>query len=237
MSEENAIVVNFGNPMPIFPLDGCMLLPQERIPLHIFEPRYRQMVEKALDGSGLIAMASFRGNHWKQEYHGNPPVMDAVCVGHIAQHERMADGRYNLILQGVCRARILRETQPEAGRLYRTAYLEPVGVNSEDDDSFAMELLRARLGESFEEGPLSRYIGAETMRELAHNQQFPMSTLVDLLSFALVFDRRVRYKLLAEQSLVKRAHIIENEVEHLARLIRLGTAQHPERWPKGCSWN
>ena len=52
MSDETAIQVNFGRPMPVFPLDQVTLLPQQVLPLHIFEPRYRQMVTDALDGSG-----------------------------------------------------------------------------------------------------------------------------------------------------------------------------------------
>ena len=117
MSDETAIQVNFGRPRPIFPLDQVTLLPQQVLPLHIFEPRYRQMVTDALDGSGQIAMAVFEGRDWKQQYHGRPPIRPAVCIGHIAQHEKLADGRYNIILRGVCRARVIKELAPRDARL------------------------------------------------------------------------------------------------------------------------
>lgn len=238
MSEENAISVNFSKPMPLFPLEGVTLLPQQFLPLHIFEPRYRQMVERALDGSGQIAMAVFKGDRWKQEYHARPPLMDAVCVGQIVQHERLPDGRFNLLLQGVCRARIAEEAAPDEGRLFRMAKLEPVGLSEEEaEDSFAMDLLRARLGESLDEGPLSKLADAPTVLEFTRNTEIPTSTLVDLWSFTLVFDRHVRYRLLAEGSLAERARIVEGEIEHLERMIRRGIGQHPEQWPKGCSWN
>lgn len=99
MSDESTVSVNFAKPIPLFPLDGVLLMPHQVIPLHIFEPRYQQMVEHALDGPGLIAMASFKGQRWRLEYHGRPPIMPAVCVGHIVQHERTPDGRFNLLLQ------------------------------------------------------------------------------------------------------------------------------------------
>src|SRR5580765_1551354 len=109
MSEETTISVNFGKPMPIFPLNSVVLLPHGVLPLHVFEDRYRQMVGDALDGSGQIAMAVFEGADWKQEYHCRPPVRPAVCVGQIIQHHKLPDGRYNIALQGICRARILQE--------------------------------------------------------------------------------------------------------------------------------
>ena len=117
MSEDNTVQVNFGKPIPLFPLDSAVLLPQQVLPLHIFEPRYRQMVERALDGAGQIAMAVFEGESWKQQYHGRPALRPAVCIGQIVQHERLPDGRYNIILQGVCRARISKESARDGERL------------------------------------------------------------------------------------------------------------------------
>ena len=144
MSDDTSIQVNFGRPMPIFPLDAVTLLPQQVLPLHIFEPRYRQLVDHALDGSGQIAMAVFEGDDWKQDYHGRPSIRPAVCIGQIIQHEKLMDGRYNLLLQGICRARVIEELPPEDGREYRLALLEPVGLDpatqviiesgGEDDD-------------------------------------------------------------------------------------------------------
>ena len=131
--EPQSIQVNFGRPMPIFPLDQVTLLPQQVLPLHIFEPRYRQMVEHALDGAGQIAMAVFDTEAWREDYHALPPVKPAVCIGQIVQHEKLEDGRYNVLLQGVCRARIVGEQPPNGGRLYRTATLEPVGLDDEND--------------------------------------------------------------------------------------------------------
>ena len=68
-------------------------------------------------------MAVFAGDAWKRAVPRPPPLRKAVCVGHILLHERLHDGRYNVLLQGVCRARIVRELSPDEldGKLYRAA--------------------------------------------------------------------------------------------------------------------
>jgi uncharacterized protein len=234
-ADESTIQVNFGKPIPLFPLDTVVLLPQQVLPLHIFEPRYRQMVERALDGAGQIGMSVFRGNRWKQEYHGRPPLLPAVCLGQILQHEKLADGRYNIVLQGVCRARIVAELPASKERLYRQAMLEPVGVNSDDEDK--LYGVRERLAGLLSEGPLTKFTAAEWVLERVHNEEIPTAALLELVSFTLVNDTRLRYKLLSEADAGVRADIIESELLNLQRLVRQAAAQRPESWPKGCSWN
>lgn len=261
MSEDNSIQVNFGKPMPLFPLDSVTLLPQQLLPLHIFEERYRQMVDHALDGAGQIAMAVFAGDQWKQDYHGRPPIRPAVCVGQIVQHERLSDGRYNVLIQGVCRARVLVELPMEEGRLYRTAMLEPVGLDpttmvvsgEEEEDETEEETpdlglppppepeplveVRQKLCEMLEEGPLTQLVAAEPVLEFIRNEEVPTAPLLELVSFMLITDQGLRYKLLAEPSLQTRAGMIMGELEHLSSLIRRAGDQRPQDWPKGMSWN
>ncbi len=253
--------------MPIFPLDHVTLLPQQVLPLHIFEARYRQMVEHALDGSGQIAMAVFDTEAWREQYHGRPPVRPAVCVGQIVQHEKLEDGRYNLLLQGVCRARILREEEPSEERLYRTATLEPVGLDDENDptameesggvieedggmtpefepsehsrrpDPAELVAARRRIEEMLAEGELRELRVAEPVLEYVRNEEIPASALMELVSFTIITDMGVRYALLAEPSAFRRAKVIVGELSHIASLIRRAKAQRPQEWPKGCSWN
>lgn len=252
MSEETSIQVNFGKPMPLFPLDKVTLLPQQVLPLHIFEPRYRQMIEHALDGSGQFAMAVFEGADWKQQYHGHPPIRPAVCVGQIMQHEKLPDGRYNVLIQGVCRARIISEVPAEEGRLYRLAMLEPVGLENARNELDEIEgegatyvgestpflsEARERMREMLSEGPLTRMAVAKDVLEYVKNADFHPSALLELVSFTLISDDRLRYKLLAEPSADQRARLILGELDHLSSLIRRAEAQRPEEWPKGCSWN
>ncbi len=233
--EESTIRVNFGKPMPLFPLDSVSLLPQQVLPLHIFEPRYRQMMEHALDGAGQFAMAVFRGRAWKQEYHGRPPLMPAVCVGQIAQHEKLPDGRFNLLLQGVCRARIASELAPDESRLYRAATLEPVDATVHEDDELAEA--REYLEEALAEGPLAQLAAARAVLEYVQNAEVPTSALLELVSFTMLSGKTLRYRLLAEGDIQRRADLIKSELETLASLIRRAAHQRPEEWPKGLSWN
>jgi len=267
MSEESSIQVNFGKPMPLFPLASVTLLPQQLYPLHIFEERYLQMVEHALDGAGQIAMAVYSGDQWKQNYQGRPPIRPAVCIGQIAQHERVTDPvtgahRYNLLVQGVCRARIIHELPIEEGRLYRTALLEPVGLDpttmvvseieadDEDETEEAPDLglppppepeglseVRTRICEMLAEGPLTQLVAAEPVLEFVRNEEVPTAPLLELVSFMLITDHGVRYRLLAEPSIQARAGLIVHELEHLSSLIRRAGDQRPQDWPKGMSWN
>ena len=260
MSEDNSIQVNFGKPMPLFPLDSVTLLPQQLLPLHIFEDRYRQMVDQALDGAGQIAMAVFAGEQWKQNYHGRPPIRPAVCIGQIVQHERLSDGRYNVLVQGVCRARVLVELPMEEGRLYRTAMLEPVGldpttmvvseVEVDEDEEETPDLglppppepeplveVRQKICEMLEEGPLTQLVAAEPVLEFVRNEEVPTAPLLELVSFMLITDQGLRYKLLAEPSIQARAGLIVGELQHLSSLIRRAGDQRPQDWPKGMSWN
>lgn len=235
MAEEASIQVNFGKAMPLFALDNAALLPQQVLHLHIFEPRYLQMVAHALDGNGQFAIAVFEGKRWKQEYHGRPPLRPAVCIGQIVQHEKLADGRYNLLVQGVCRARILDEEAPSEERLYRLARLEPVGIDPDEEQK--LYGVRERFTELLSDGPLTKLAAAEWIVERVQNSEIPTPVVLELVGFALSTRRETRYRLLEEGDAGERADIVEKELLDLQHLIKLASAQHPEQWPKGCSWN
>lgn len=243
MSDElQTIHVNFAKPIPLFPLEQVTLLPQQVLPLHIFEPRYRQLVDDALDGAGLIAMAVFAGKRWKQEYHARPPIEPAVCVGHIAQHEKLPDGRYNILLYGVCRARVLEELPPSDVRLYRAAYLEPLEFGDEDEGDEAKQTLadvRARISTMLSTAPLARLSVADVVLQYVRNQQLPTPAVLDMVAMAIASDPKVRYRLLAESDPVARTRVLLGELNALSRLLRLAARQRhgQEPWPKGQSWN
>ncbi len=234
-SDESPIRVNFGRPMPVFPLDQTVLLPQQVMPLHIFEPRYVQMIEHALDGPGQLAMGVFAGDRWKHEYHGVPPIRPAVCVGQIVQHERLADGRYNILLQGVCRAQVVDESPPDEDHQYRTATLAPVGETDEGGED--LDDLRDWLDEEITSGPLSRLSVAAQVCEYVRNEDVPTPLVLDLVAFAMLTDPKVRYRLLAEGDAHARARLIRDGLEHVGSIIRRAELQRPEQWPKGMSWN
>lgn len=109
--------------IPLFPLENVVLLPECVVPLHIFEARYRQLMEHVLAGDRRIGMIAARpeGAH---EMAGDPPLFQIGCAGFVAEHQRLADGRFHLLLRATHRFRIVRELPPEPTRLYRLAEVE-----------------------------------------------------------------------------------------------------------------
>jgi Lon protease-like protein len=106
--------------IPIFPLPNVVLFPNVFLPLHIFEPRYRTMVADALKGDRIIGMTLLQPG-FEADYDGRPPVYATGCAGLITHSELLPDGRYNIVLRGMERFRIVGEdtTQP-----YRLAHIE-----------------------------------------------------------------------------------------------------------------
>ena len=109
--------------LPIFPLTGAVLFPGMQLPLHIFEPRYRAMVGDALIRDRLIAMIQ------PQRPAEGAPLYEVGCVGRIGEIQAMDDGRYNLILEGTARFRLVREL--DVTTAYRQIEAEIV---AEDED-------------------------------------------------------------------------------------------------------
>ena len=109
--------------VPLFPLPNVVLFPRAVLPLHVFEERYKAMTADALRGGRRVAMALLRPG-WEKDYYSMPAIDPIVCVGQILAHEKLADGKYNFLLQGLYRARVTRERKTE--KQYRIADVEPL---------------------------------------------------------------------------------------------------------------
>jgi Lon protease-like protein len=106
----------------LFPLPNVVLFPNVFLPLHIFEPRYREMVADALASDRMIGMVLLRPG-WDRDYEGRPPIYAIGCNGVLTHTERLPDGRYNLVLRGIERFRIIEEDHALS---YRRAVVEPL---------------------------------------------------------------------------------------------------------------
>ncbi len=110
---------DFSSQCRLFPLPNLVLFPHAILPLHIFEPRYRQMTEDALAGDQLVTIVQVKpmlqGASWTEPV----PTMEVGCVGRIVQHERLPDGRFNFLLLGCKRVRLTQELP--SPKLYRIA--------------------------------------------------------------------------------------------------------------------
>lgn len=108
--------------IPLFPLPNVVLFPTVFLPLHVFEPRYREMVRDALEGDRVIGMTLLRPG-WEDDYAGRPAIYEVGCAGLVSHAERLADGRYNIVLRGFERFRIEGEEDSSPYRLARVQWL------------------------------------------------------------------------------------------------------------------
>jgi Lon protease-like protein len=165
----------------LFPLPNAVLFPQTDLPLHIFEPRYREMVADAMAGDRLIGMVLLRGD-WRREYHGAPEVFALGCVGRIETFEELPDGRSNLVLRGLARFDVRGEI---AGRAYRRAR---VAWRAEDGQADASERpdLNVRLRTSVARllARREREVPAELWERLPRGTGLLVNTLASVLDLA-----------------------------------------------------
>jgi Lon protease-like protein len=108
--------------LPLFPLPNVVLFPNVFLPLHIFEPRYREMVADALASDRMIGMVLLRPG-WDRNYEGRPAIYPVGCSGVLTHNERLPDGCYNIVLRGIERFRIVEEDHSLS---YRRAVVEPL---------------------------------------------------------------------------------------------------------------
>src|SRR5215203_2914807 len=127
--------------LPIFPLPTVVLFPNVFLPLHVFEPRYREMVADALAGDRIIGMVLLREG-WQGDYEGRPPVYPVGCAGLITFSEQHSDGRFNIVLRGLEKFRITGE---DHSRSYRTAQVEPLTEEITPEDRDIVRAERRRL--------------------------------------------------------------------------------------------
>jgi Lon protease-like protein len=177
--------------IPIFPLPGVVLFPGTLLPLHIFEPRYQVMVSQALAGDRMIGMSMLDGTGTPAD---PPAVLPLGGAGRIVEQERLDDGRFNIILEGVYRYRILRE-EPSAP--YRTATVEVIpaaGFSEAEGESGAVSAALAIFGELQEAMQLpplpSESTSAERLSgELALRLRWPPDALQGILAMDSLGER------------------------------------------------
>ncbi len=182
--------------VPLFPLPNVWLFPNVVLPLRIFERRYRQMIEDSLDGPGRIVMGTVMHGH-ENEILGSPPVHAVGGLGEIGHHERLSDGRFNILLLGLGRVR-LREV--ESDRLYRKVQVEPLDETPPTDED---------LNPLREEVSAAVRARTQDMAELPHH--VPLSQLVDFLSLRMPLPPDVMQRLYNETDVSRRARMALEE--------------------------
>lgn len=192
--------------LPLFPLPSVVLFPGVFLPLHVFEPRYKQMVAQALDGDRIIGMTLLRPGH-DVAYEGRPPVYEMGCAGLITHVERQNDGTFNLILRGLSKFRIDEEEPPTDGVLYRIAHVTPFDETVATGDREALRHERRRL-ETLLAPSLERENGGSRLpRDMADDD------LVNALSQYLDLDAVEKQALLERDSVLARCRTLVELIE------------------------
>jgi uncharacterized protein len=181
-----------GQRISVFPLAGALLFPEMQLPLHVFEPRYRALVSDALARDRLIGMIQPRDEGL------TPPLYDVGCLGRIAEFEALSDGRYNIILQGVTRFRLLREL--DVATPFRQIEGELETRDNADSSPALAPIMRAsleqearrfaeRLGYVVDWTAVSRLDDASLVNGIAQVAPFDIASKQALLEAASLADR------------------------------------------------
>jgi Lon protease-like protein len=192
----------FSGKVRLFPLPNLVLFPHVMQPLHIFEPRYRELLADALADDQLITMSLLMPG-WEKDYDARPPIESVVCVARIAAHQQQASDRHNVLLLGLKRARIVRELP--ASRLYREAEVELVD-DFYPSESAERSTMRQALVDRFR-----RSLPALTLPEQLEqilNANLPLGALTDLIGYSLDLDVNVKIRLLGESNVDRRAELL-----------------------------
>jgi Lon protease-like protein len=205
----------------LFPLPNLVLYPHVMQPLHIFEERYREMLEDALAGDRLIAMAMLEPGY-EQDYDSRPPISDYACLGKVVAQRRLADGRYNLLLLGVARVRVVRELEPL--RSFRRAKVELVDDVYDFATTNDATRLQQQLVDAFRKNLPCGCQVPEQLEDLL-SRDISLGLLTDLAAYALPLDMDLKRQLLAEDHVSVRAKTLLTQ-------IKSGALGQPAATPK-----
>lgn len=204
MSDKSVRLPDISRAVPVFPLPDVVLFPHAHLPLHIFEPRYRQMIEHVLNHEPrerLLAMGT-QMSEPAPDTLGDPPVFNIVGVGRVVDSNKLPDGRFIVVLQGVGRARLMREL--ESGKPWREFTMEWVEETIASVASWRNGLateLKALALHALREG-------GEKFREMISNEN-DLSVLVDQISAYMPFSVDFKLVQLANPNVLGRtAHVI-----------------------------
>jgi Lon protease-like protein len=211
MKEREDIDPAFLDGLPIFPLPNAVLLPGGLMPLHVFEPRYREMTRDCLDGGRLMAVARLRPGY-EAACDDRPPVFPACGLGRIIASEELADGRYLLVLRGVARIQIEQELPPVRSYREVRARLIEDGRSSRPD---ATHVAHTQLVALCERLSMALDRGGDELRALCRDCATP-GDCADAIAAALIMDHVERQRLLETFDPTER---LERTAEHVGRLI------------------
>jgi Lon protease-like protein len=199
----------FSGKVRLFPLPDLVLFPHVMQPLHVFEPRYRELLEDALSDDRLIAMALLAPG-WESDYEGRPPVFPVACLGQITTCRRLDDGTYNLLLLGLRRVNLVRELRPT--RSFRVAEAELCADRKPPRRASLRTALRRNLRKALLQ-MLPLLPEAEEQLDQLLGDDVSLGVLTDVISYLLDLDIQDKESLLVETDVYRRAELL---LDHLS---------------------
>jgi uncharacterized protein len=196
--------------LPLFPLPNIVFFPHTRLPLHVFEPRYRQMVQDALESDERFGIVLLRPG-WESEYFGAPPVYEVGTMGTIEQTVPLEDGRYNIVVRGDVRFRILEETSTAP---YRTARViaEPDAAPG-PHEAYAQREWLADVSRQY-----LQYLPEQIA--VPEIETVSLGALTNALIMSLNLDMEEKQKLLETSDVLARAERIGTELANRMESLR-----------------
>lgn len=192
--------------IPVFPLDGALLLPGGELPLQIFEPRYLNMVDDVMAGDRVIGMIQTRAGGAPER----PRLAEVGCAGRITSYAETSDGRYLITLTGICRFEAGEELAIRAPyRQVRARYDRFEADLGEDEATRAPEAVRGRFAKA-----LKKYLNRRELDidwETANSA--PLEALVNSLSMGLPFEPAEKQALLEAPDLAGRFEALTTLLE------------------------
>ena len=203
--------------IPLFPLPATVFYPNTSLPLHIFEPRYRSMVADALNGKGEIGMILLKPG-WESDYQGTPEIMTIGCLGKIKQHSELPEGKYNILLSGLYRFRILNEIK---GKVYREAQVEFLKEINDKDLTSAPSLIKEKLIRVMR--LYLKNLPDRTKIEQALDMEncYKLAEFVDKLTHHFDLPVNKMQEFLEQQDVQKRADSLHSLIEFKNQLIQI----------------
>jgi Lon protease-like protein len=199
--------------VPIFPLPNAVLFPKTLMPLRIFEERYRTMTREVLAGDSQIVLVLLREG-WELDYQGNPAVHDVACLGKIETYEELEDGKYDIVLAGTHRVRLIHEVRHSP---YRKAEVEVLEDKACDDGSAEVIRRRNHLG-----GLFTRFTELATGGKYRAGElvpQFDFESLVNMVASTLNLPPQEKQQLLEMDDLLQRCDglipVLQRQLEAL----------------------
>lgn len=221
----------FRGKVRLFPLPNLVLYPHVMQPLNIFEPRYLEMLNEALDSDGLIALGVLAPGY-EEDYEGRPEVLPHVCIGKIVTHQRQEDGRYNVLLLGMRRAKITNELPPE--RSFREVEVELLDDYCLTENDSERTELQTALTQRFQECLPEAHSANPSLSEML-SSEIPLNVLTDLVSFAMPLQFDTKCALLSESNVDLRAWKLLEAMDRLPE--EFAENEFPQGYPPPFSDN